>query len=578
MRYVIFGWTVILGAAPALALDASQLLLIYNADLPDSRELAGYYAEARGVPATQMVGVHVDPRAEEISAADYETRIRGPVRSFLVEHKLSQKVRCLVTFYGVSIRVTEVKPTPEQHKLRQDVEKQFLSVLDEIEKATARMDALANPRPVPAPARKPTEKDYGGILDRYRIVRGKAHERLTGEKSPKEVAEPFKAFIELIQECEGAGGLVEQLSSGSGDPNDEQNRKLEMVRQSVRAADQQIAQGLARGIADPNRGEVRTQIRQYYGLLGLVRALENDIQYLRTQETTAAVDSELALLWYPDYPRWRWIPNLLAWANRGNPNLARQLPPAFWQTPPMMVARLDASSPKVVRRMIDDAIATEKTGLVGRIYLDARGLYNQEPMSNWDASLRELATICRGAKLPVTLDNDKEVFKPGACPETALYCGWYSLRNYVDSFTFVPGAVAYHIASFEAISLRRPGERGWVKNLLDKGATVTMGPVAEPYLHAFPQPREFLGLLLTGRWTVAECYAFTSSLNSWMMMLVGDPLYSPFSASPKLAVEQVMDMKRVPPEFRTGAASQPASGPAWAPGSRSFTTTGAAGS
>jgi hypothetical protein len=173
--------------------------------------------------------------------------------------------------------------------------------------------------------------------------------------------------------------------------------------------------------------------------------------------------------------------------------------------------------------------------------------------------------IRRNTKLEVTLDQKPDVFGRGACPDTMLYCGWYSLRNYVDSFTFVPGAVAVHMASFEAMSLKREGERGWCKNLLDSGATATLGPVAEPYLHSFPLPRQFFGLLLTGRFTLVECYAYTSNLNSWMQMLLGDPLYRPFAATPQLKVDQVFPEARIPPEFRPGStisATDPASMPA----------------
>jgi len=88
-----------------------------------------------------------------------------------------------------------------------------------------------------------------------------------------------------------------------------------------------------------------------------------------------------------------------------------------------------------------------------------------------------------------------------------LYCGWYSLRKYVDAFVFVRGAVGFHIASFEAISIREPLEKGWVKNLLQDGVAATLGPVAEPFLQSFPKPTHFFGLLLTGQFTLAECFA-----------------------------------------------------------------------
>jgi len=36
-----------------------------------------------------------------------------------------------------------------------------------------------------------------------------------------------------------------------------------------------------------------------------------------------------------------------------------------------------------------------------------------------------------------------------------------------------------------------------------------------------------------------ECYFKTVPLTSWMMVLVGDPLYNPFAKTPKLAPDQI---------------------------------------
>lgn len=136
-------------------------------------------------------------------------------------------------------------------------------------------------------------------------------------------------------------------------------------------------------------------------------------------------------------------------------------------------------------------------------------------------------------------------------PGLRLYAGWYSLAKYVDSFTFSKGAVAWHLASAEATTLRDGKSRVWCPNLLAKGAAVTLGPVAEPYTVGFPKPAEFFGLLLTGKYTVAECYGKTVYLASWMGVLVGDPLYNPFGKAPRLKEEDVPGSpKGAPAVFR----------------------------
>ena len=75
------------------------------------------------------------------------------------------------------------------------------------------------------------------------------------------------------------------------------------------------------------------------------------------------------------------------------------------------------------------------------------------------------------------------MFLKDECPDTALYCGWYSLKNYIDSFDFVDGAVGYHIASYEAQNIHDPNNGQWCSSMLKNGITATLGAVDEPYLN-----------------------------------------------------------------------------------------------
>jgi uncharacterized protein (TIGR03790 family) len=269
-----------------------------------------------------------------------------------------------------------------------------------------------------------------------------------------------------------------------------------------------------------------------------LKALEQRQRQLSHHETTAAVDSELMLLWWDRYPLYRWQVNFLYWQI---PEKERQGKP-----PVLMTARLDGPSAALAMKLVDQAVEVEKKGLAGRVYVDARGIkYDPKGKdafgySGYDESLREMARLLeKDAKLPVTLDDKPALFAPGSCPNCALYCGWYSLANYVDSFIFTPGAVAYHIASSEAVTLRNPKAKLWCVNLLQRGVIATLGPVAEPYTLGFPKPAEFFGFLATGKYTLVECYSRTVVFNSWMTVLVGDPLYNPFARNPRLRPEQV---------------------------------------
>jgi len=152
--------------------------------------------------------------------------------------------------------------------------------------------------------------------------------------------------------------------------------------------------------------------------------------------------------------------------------------------------------------------------------------------------LHNLADVIRDkTKLHLTLDEKRDVLPQRSVKDPiAIYCGWYALQNYTQPGDFTPGAVGYHIASFELTSLH-PRNRQWCQGLLNDGVAATVGAVAEPFLNAFPPPDEFFPLLFTGKLTLAEVYWKTNPMVSWQMAVIGDPLYNPFKTHPALSAD-----------------------------------------
>jgi uncharacterized protein (TIGR03790 family) len=293
-------------------------------------------------------------------------------------------------------------------------------------------------------------------------------------------------------------------------------------------------------VSDPglSPGE-KARLRELQGELGELRSrrsgapqakkiagLEREIMLLKNSDKAAALDSELALVREKTYPLAFWLANPLFAEYDGRPENAVS-------TEAFLVSRLDGPSAPIVRRMIDDSLAAEASGLRGKAYFDARwpdpGKKELIGYAHYDASIHRAAEIVKKSGKMAVIEDDRELlFQPGDAPVAALYCGWYSLASYVDAFAWVPGAVGYHIASAECVTLKKPGSRAWCKTMLEKGAAATVGPVGEPYVHAFPPPELFFRLLLDGRLTLAECFALSNPYLSWKMVLIGDPLYRPF--------------------------------------------------
>jgi uncharacterized protein (TIGR03790 family) len=259
--------------------------------------------------------------------------------------------------------------------------------------------------------------------------------------------------------------------------------------------------------------------------------VESELEELNPSDQRASLDSEIALALMDAYPLSKWVPNPFYLGHQGKFVLGM---PEKGEV--LMVSRLDGPDVKMVRRMIDDSVRVEEEGLRGVAYFDAR--WPKPPDEKkaetgyalYDRSIHLAAEAVRkSGRMPVVLNDKEELFQPGECPDAALYCGWYSLAKYVPAFSWRPGSVGFHIASSECVTLKQPGSQVWCKRMLEEGVAATLGPVAEPYVQAFPIPEIFFSLLLEGYWTLAECYALSQPFWSWQMVLLGDPLYRPFA-------------------------------------------------
>lgn len=263
-------------------------------------------------------------------------------------------------------------------------------------------------------------------------------------------------------------------------------------------------------------------------ILALIRGIPFRIQResqkpRQTKEDEASVDSELAFLGMPAAP--------IAGAIQ-NPYFQRQerFNTMKGADGMLLVARLDGPDAGTVRRMIDDALATEKAGLRGRAVIDlAQRNGGYQAGENW---LQDCRDLYRKAGVPMWIDNDGTLIPENwPLPDTALYFGWYaenvSGALASPAFRFKRGAIACHLHSFSAAALRDKA-RNWVGPLLDHGAAAALGNVYEPYLELTVHFDVLNDRLLKG-WTLAEAAWAAHPALSWMNVVAGDPLYRPFA-------------------------------------------------
>lgn len=549
------------GERPVSKLSASNLLLIVNKNEPAGQRLAEFYAQQRRVPPGRILAVDL-PKGDEIAAETFHGVLVPAVRGFLQEHNLEEEVTCLVTFYGVPLRVGPRVNTAEQTAEYRDVDQQLNFSTGQAMQAVATAEELAaQARPDFKPAT--TSQELNALPGRADAAIRAAIDNLPSDGDAERRAQRFSQLMAAVEKLYGPLETQERLTLPAyqklaARPVSPEQQAA--VRQRTTALISEIKNLSANAAADP---AARARLRELFTThLGLIRTLQVLVEHkfrLETRETNAAVDSELACLYWPaTMLRYRWHENPL--------NHRIQYPvaggtsrPASAMPKTLMVARLDAPTEQIVHDIIETSIKVETVGLQGVVALDARGKPPTDAYGKFDELIRDLANELRGmSRAEVKLDDTDNVFPPNSVQNVALYCGWYSLRNFVPGMTFNPGAVGYHVASAEMISLHHPTERGWAANLLKSGVVATLGPVAEPYLHAFPLPTEFFPLLMTGKLKLAEVYWLTNPLVSWMNTLVGDPLYTPYAKSPGLKATDVSH--RLRSIFAAGSApsTQPA--------------------
>ena len=231
----------------------------------------------------------------------------------------------------------------------------------------------------------------------------------------------------------------------------------------------------------------------------------------------ASVDSELSLLAVDNYPLRGWV---------ANPLFGKKVPNRFVEDLVIRVARIDGPTLQGAQALVSRAIEAQRVGLLGRAYIDYSG---RNPMGEqW---LSRIETRVRELGFSVSTHRERHTFPATARFDApALYFGWYA-ANAQGPFAqstqeFPPGAIAVHIHSFSAKTLRS-SSRGWCGPLVARGVTATLGNVFEPYLQFTHHLDQFFEALSDGM-TLADAAYFALPVLSWQTVLIGDPLYRPF--------------------------------------------------
>ncbi len=551
-----------LPAGRAAALTPQEVVVVVNANARGSEKLGKYYCLARNIMPERMVVLRTTAGAI-VSRKEYNDNIRDPLREFLTRNKLKGQIKCIVLMWGVPVRVLGTEPTSRQRELVSAYKTARtrlhgrLAVNAELLKSVGAKFPLPRTQTLRPVGALFAPRDAGKIAsppEFKKLKRTFAVELKNKQAEVEKLTDSKKRRIAMRQvaalrlDTYGPGRWLKKPPGESIVSGAEKDR----IKREITADKAELARLMGQTETPTTINKQVKLLVRLNGVSGAYAYCQKKVDANDTAIEDASVDSELALLW-----------------EQGNHSLRGARPnPMYWRlayaktrpanTPAeiIMTARIDGPSVADALRIIKDSIETEKVGLKGKFYIDAGGKYPP-----YDVHLKNLAKIVKKhTKIPVVLDTKKSLFAPGSCPDAALYVGWYSLRKYIPAFTWARGAVAWHIASFEAHHLRTPTVNEWCVKMLQKGVAATAGAVNEPYLHAFPLPEDFFGLLLTGNFTLAECYWRSVPSLSWRLTFVADPLYNPFKLHPHLSIYSLPPGLTGRPPIRrtTRSASKPA--------------------
>ena len=251
------------------------------------------------------------------------------IREFLRANNLQDKVTCIVTFYGVPLRIAQQRPTPAEQEEIADLKSQHAALRQRIIDRLRGLEARA--RQIDKSYAMPDGEDPPLLLRRaaaavqfFATHAPAATNPAGGSASPVAVIDEAKFFF-------GPAGVVQAFGAGGNQANQAELEKLKAEIQSMR---QRIIK-LEESRFDPQAQlQVRKLVGEGFGAIEQLNVLQVQQDYLQSPNSVAAFDNELALLWWTYYPRTQWQANLLHYS--ANPAAQARFPRT------LMVSRLDA--------------------------------------------------------------------------------------------------------------------------------------------------------------------------------------------------------------------------------------------
>lgn len=440
----------------------------------ESTELAEYYCQQRGIDANRIVALEF-PEGDELDRQVWEDQLRPQIQGWLEQNDPDQKVTHFVTTFGVPLAISawaDASSNPDSNNWSAFYDSMLTHHLASLNVSVSQVAGLASVDFEPFGKELSTQE----MGRRFDEIAGLAQNAIAASPPTDREA----ANQTLQNDVRAVAGLVPFINGIKSRMESGQGVSQTMIAQYERAIGMQDGYEKSLGAIDRSpvsfdrEISISRVVKLNAGHLAVVEWIRKQAELVRRNESMASFDSELCLVRISDYRR-----------AGGYPLPDREEATLPGREPVFAVTRIDGPAAELAKALIDRAtiVADPEFRYSGKVYIDKRGLPESARPTDLKIEywLERMATrFGSSPNLEVIKDERPVLFEEGKCPETALYLGWYGLGNFRDSFTFVPGATAYHLVPVDALGVHDPEDTGWCKNFIENGATFVVGTVTDP--------------------------------------------------------------------------------------------------
>jgi uncharacterized protein (TIGR03790 family) len=540
-----------------------RVLILVNDRVPASVSVGQYYAAKRNIPAANIL--HLKTVAtEQISQDEFKDQIENPLRKFLDAGggAMRRKILYIVPTYGVPVKIAQ------QFAVDSVLVMMYAGHEDQ-------KPPLRNPYWGATGSRPPHFAEWSDTAGAANSFKMFAVTRLDGP-----TPEIAKGLVDKAMEAEGSltrkSGIAYFDSQGTRHPDEwqlkfdeeikaaaEMSRKAgfetvlnvqagalcgstfapppqygyDAAKQQIAVAAQGATAAAAFWFAPIGEGDFTFQVAE-----GAVQNTGNSI----TLTLDSSSEKSRVRLFYPlvPYKQWNTSDEIVLEKTVDGVVAARIAVPVKRDEKLMNqfgALRLSVRKTRlaVSRDGVEIAAVEDKSGQL--LKLEKASL----SANCWGFSLKGL-TVTDGSGATVWEDrfstDSTARYQWYTSPRPGLNAlwvwGWYGLA--FDSYRFVPGAVGAQLTSFTAISIRTPTDAdpkvysytakrwggNWVPRMLEQGVTATWGAVTEPYATFYAPGGNVFDHLWAG-YNFGDSFYIAQNAVRWVMVAVGDPLYSP---------------------------------------------------